>query len=333
MLRTQPAPVATAPRRVPSLTVYGCEPDEAELFRALAPGAGVVPVLVGSPVLLVGDRIVPEPGTRCISIGHTSPVPAPMLRALARAGVEHIVTRSIGVDHVDLEAAAEVGIAVETAPYAPDGVADFTLLLLLAALRSTALRLSGDTLPGEARRGDRRPGARSAVTRDRELRDLTVGVVGVGRIGSAVIDRLQGFGCRILAHDPGGPSAPAEIVPLDALLRRSDVVTLHVPLTAATRNLLGARELATMKDGAVLVNTARGALVDTAALVAELESGRLTGAALDVVEGDPPLLRRLRELPGTITTPHIAYFTEGALRDTVRLSLERCLAFERTRVA
>jgi D-specific alpha-keto acid dehydrogenase len=308
------APRAVAPPTAPGLTVYGCDPDEAALFRELAPRLGVVPSLTSAPVTLVGSRVLPPPGNRCISVGHKSEVTAPMLRALRDAGVEHLTTRSIGVDHIDLAAAEEVGITVENAAYAPDGVADFTLMLLLMAVRRSG---------------------RAGTVRDRELRDLTVGVVGVGRIGAAVIARLAGFGCRILAADTGAAGAgvaipaPVERVPLAELLRTSDVVSLHVPLTEGTRGLIGAAEIAAMKPRAVLVNTARGGLVDTGALAGALESGWLAGAALDVVDGDGA---RLAAIPTAIVTPHIAYFTEGALRDTVTRTLENCLDHERTRV-
>jgi D-specific alpha-keto acid dehydrogenase len=312
-----PLPPLLPPRPPVGLTVYGCGPDEAVLFRELAPRLGVVPALVGAPLALVGEAVLPVPGNRSVSVSHTSEVTAPMLRALRRAGVQHVATRSIGVDHIDQAAARELGIAVTNAAYAPDGVADFTLMLILMAIRHAGHAIRAST------RRDLRLGGR----RDPELRDLTVGVVGAGRIGAAVIERLRGFGCRILAHDPGGASrAAVERVGLAELLRASDVVTLHTPLTDATRHLIGRAELAAMKPGAMLVNTARGALVDTVALLGALESGRLGGAALDVIEGedagdDNPYLGLLRALPNTIVTPHTAYFTQGALRDTVEATL------------
>jgi len=177
--------------------------------------------------------------------------------------------------------------------------------------------------------------------RGKELRDLTVGVVGTGRIGSAVIERLKGFGCRILAYDVC-PAMSADYVPIGELLQRSDIVTLHTPLTDDTHHLLDDRRLAQLKDGAVVVNTGRGGLVDTCALVDALEDGRLGGAALDVVEGEEgmfyadcrgrPLqnhhLVRLQEMPHVIVSPHTAYYTDHALRDTVENSLRNCLAFE-----
>ncbi len=224
------------------LTVYSCEPDEAELFHELGPSFGIAPTITGAAV--TDADIAAMPGTRCISVGHKSEITRTTLHALHDAGVEHLSTRSIGVDHIDLCAAARLGITVENAVYDPDGVADFTLMLILMSIRNIK------EIVGAADGND----FRLTRARGKDLRDLTVGVVGVGSIGSAVITRLQGFGCRVLASTS---------VCLDTLLLESDVVTLHLPLNATTHHLIGHRELATMKAGAVLVNTGRGALVDT----------------------------------------------------------------------
>lgn len=323
-----------SPDHPPSgITIYACEPDEAALFRTLAPDYGLALTLTSLPVRLTDTAVTPAPDHRCISVGHKSNVSAAMLRAFRRAGVEHISSRSIGLDHIDLAVADELGIAVENTSYEPDGVADFTLMLMLMALRG-AKRLLDDVSRSDFRLG---------TARDRDLCDLTVGVVGTGRIGSAVITRLRGFGCRIVAHDPHRP-APGG-VSLEELLRTSDIVTLHAPLTPRTRHLLGNDELASMKPGALLINTARGGIVDTAALIDALERGHLGGVALDVLEeegghfyvdrttsrADHPFLSRLQKLPHAIVTPHTAYYTERALRDTVAQTLAKCVAFERNR--
>jgi D-specific alpha-keto acid dehydrogenase len=316
--------------------VYGCEPDEAACFEELAPRVGFVPTITSDAVS--ASTVIALPGNRCASVGHKSVVSAPTLRALQRAGVEYVSTRSIGVDHIDLAAAERLGITVENVAYAPDGVADFTVMMILMAIRD--LRQLADAVD--------RHDFRLHRTRGRDLRDLTVGVVGVGQTGSAVIRRLRGFGCRVLActNSPRAVAA-THVVTFDELLRASDVVTLHVPLDASTHHLVGRNELDAMKAGAVLVNTGRGALVDTAALLVALERGRLGGAALDVLEGeegifyfdhsargvDHPLLRRLQRLPNVILTPHTAYYTRRALRDTVENTLVNCLSFERNRAS
>jgi D-specific alpha-keto acid dehydrogenase len=177
--------------------------------------------------------------------------------------------------------------------------------------------------------------------RGRELRDLTIGVIGTGRIGAAVMDRLRGFGCRILAYDTR-PTTSADYVSLGELLAQSDIVTLHTPLTEETHHLLDRQRIERMKHGAVIVNTGRGGLLDTEALVCALESGQLGGAALDVLDGeegifyadcsdkplDSQLLLRLHELPTVVISPHTAYYTDHALSDTVENSLLNCLIFE-----
>jgi D-specific alpha-keto acid dehydrogenase len=317
------------------LTVYGCDPDEAALFEALGPACGVVPTTTPAPAS--EGEVVRVPANRCVSVGHRSAVTRPVLRALRDAGADLLCTRSIGLDHIDLAGAEDLGIAVANVRYPPDGVADHTLMLVLMALRGAK---AATTSTGGH---DHRVG----VARSRDLRDLTVGVVGLGHIGSAVVQRLHGFGCRVLVCD-AGRSRVADVhrVSLDVLLRSSDVVTLHLPLDATTHHLIGRAQIELMKDGAYLVNTARGALVDTRALVSALQRRKLGGVALDVVEGeerlrtvdhrahevDDELLRRLQAMPNAILTPHVAYFTERTLHDTVRQTIERCLAHTRSHI-
>ena len=319
------------PTTVPPLgiTIYGCGPDEAELFHAMAPRFGVVPVVTDAAVSEATAELAV--GNRCISVSHKSHVTNPTLRALSSVGVAYISTRSIGSNHLDVAYAESVGITVENIAYSPDSVADYTLMLTLMALRDAKAMI---------RRTDVHDYRLSGV-RGKELRDVVVGVVGTGRIGAAVIRRLRGFGCRILAHD-SAPQIAAEYVSIDELLRRSDIVTLHTPLTAETHHLLDRERIGRMKPGAILVNTGRGPLVDTAALVSALASGDLGGAALDVVEGEEGIfyadcrdtaiaderLLRLQELPNVIVSPHTAFYTDHALRDTVESSIVNCLAFE-----
>lgn len=311
------------------LTVFGCGPDEAALFRELAPSYRVLPTITEAPVCEATVELAR--GNRCISVGHKTRIANPTLRALSRAGVEYVSTRSIGYDHIDVEYAGSVGITVGSVAYSPDSVADYTLMSMLMMLRDAKSVI---------RRSDIHD-YRLSGTRGRELRDLTVGVVGTGRIGAAVIERLRGFGCRVLAHDNRRKTG-ADHVPLDELLSQSDIVTLHTPLTPETHHLLDRRRIQRMKHGALVVNTGRGPLVDTEALVTALESGELGGAALDVLEGeegifytdcrDKPIenapLLRLHELPNVLISPHTAYYTDHALRDTIENSLINCLTFE-----
>lgn len=311
------------------LTIYGCEPDEVALFHELAPRFGVLPTITDAAVSEANIDLAR--GNRCISVGHKARITNPTLLALSQAGVAYISTRSIGYNHIDVEYAESVGISVENVAYSPDSVADFTLMLMLMVLRNAKSII---------RHADVHDYRLNEV-RGKELRDLTVGVIGTGRIGAAVMDRLRGFGCRVVAYD-NRPMTSADYVPLDDLLTLSDIVTFHTPLNADTHHLLDRQRIEQMKRGAYVINTGRGALLETEALVAALESGRLGGAALDVLEGEEGIfyadrrnepieskqLLRLQELPNVIISPHTAYYTDHALRDTVENSIVNCQRFE-----
>jgi D-specific alpha-keto acid dehydrogenase len=318
------------PATAKGMSIYGCEADETALFAEMAPRLGVTPMITAAPV--GPENVHLAAGNSCVSVGHKAPIPNPTLLALSRVGVTHISTRSIGYNHLDRGYAESLGIDVSNVSYSPDSVADYTLMLMLMAVRRAKAMI---------RRVDAHD-YRLDEVRGRELRDLTVGVVGTGRIGGAVVARLRGFGCRVLAHDRAAKTA-AEFVELDQLLQRSDVVTLHAPLAADTHHLLDRARLARMKPGAYVVNTGRGALIDTEALAAALASGALAGAALDVVEGEegvfyedrrgrPPhgaLLARLQAMPNVVISPHTAYYTDHALSDMVENSILDCLSFAR----
>ena len=327
-----PSPSLAVPAT--GITIYGCGQLETGLFRELSPRFGVMPTITEAAV---SDATIElASGNRCISVSHKNQIANSALFALGRAGVRYISTRSIGLNHINVNYAASVGITVGTVAYSPDSVADYTLMLILMAVRNAKSMI---------RRADVYD-YRLHDAHGKELRDLAVGVVGTGRIGAAVVDRLQGFGCRILAYDRR-PKAAADYVSLDELLRLSDIVTLHTPLNAGTRHLLNRQRIGQMKRGAFIINTGRGALIDTGALIAALESGRLGGAALDVLEGEEGIfyadcrnkclesksLLRLQQLPNVLISPHTAYYTDHALRDMVENSIINCLEFERKKSA
>ncbi len=225
----------------------------------------------------------------------------PSLRLIARAGV--------GFDAIDVDAATRHGVLVTTTPDAnADAVADLALALVLACLRRLPL---GDR---SVRAGGWRPDGLGG-----DLAGATVGVVGLGRIGRKVVERLRGFGCRVLAHEPQ-PDVEfcsrhgVRLLELDELLPQVDVLTLHAPLTPSTRGLIGADELASLKQTAILVNTARGGLVDEEALVAALREGALGGAALDVFAREPlPPDHPLRAFENVLLSPHVASYTRGSV--------------------
>ncbi len=231
-------------------------------------------------------------------------------RALLEAcpGLEFISSVSVGVDHIDLRAATERGIPVGHTPgVLVDTTADLAFGLLLAASRRVA---EADRF---VRRGDWDPA--QAWTPDFftgvEVSGGTLGILGTGAIGQAVARRAAGFGMRVLGWNRTACIAPGiERATLEDLLRNSDFVSIHVALTEGTRNLLNAERIALMKPGAVLVNTARGGIVDEAALADALREGRLAAAGLDVFESEPiPADNPLLGQPNVVLTPHIGSAT------------------------
>jgi D-specific alpha-keto acid dehydrogenase len=311
------------------ITFYGCGPDEAAWFREAAPRYEVVPTITDAALSEATIHLCT--GNRCVSVGHKSEISGSVLLALRRNGVRYISTRSAGYNHIDLQSAEAMNICVENVEYSPDSVADFTLMLILMVIRNVK------TTIGRVQAND----YRLPDQRGRELRDMTIGVVGTGRIGSAVIERLRGFGGRVLAYDRCPKMTEATYVSLEVLLQESDVVTLHTPLTGGTHHLLNRERIDQIRPGGFVVNTGRGSLIDTEALLCALGRGRLGGAALDVVEGEEGLfyfdhsqsqmegsvLQGLQRLPNVLITPHTAYYTDHALNDVVENTLVNCLQF------
>jgi phosphoglycerate dehydrogenase-like enzyme len=222
---------------------------------------------------------------------------ASSLRAIARVGV--------GTDSIDLAAATDAGVVVMTTPGANrETTADHALALILAALRRVVEHDSS------IRRGE---WLRAGPMTPWELNGTTVGLVGFGEIGQAVARRLRGFDVALLVCDPAAPTGGIERVSLPVLLRRSDVVSLHLPLTNATTGLIGEPELRLMPPSAVLVNTSRGGLIDEHALADALRAGRLRGAALDVFADEPEVPRVLADLSNVVLTPHIGGLSERSI--------------------
>jgi D-3-phosphoglycerate dehydrogenase len=233
--------------------------------------------------------------------------------SIARLEKCRIIARyGIGVDNVDLEAARAAGVVVTNVPdYSVEEVATHALALILASLRKVQ---GADRLVREGEWGvdHFRPIHR--------LSTLTVGLVGYGRIARKIAAPLEALGTTIVAHDPylePGPKLPP-LLTFDDLLSRSDVISLHLPLTEETRGIIDEDALGQIKDGAILVNTSRGPLVELEALGDALRSGKLSAAALDVFESEPPDPASLEDIPNLTATPHIAFYSEEALQESQR---------------
>jgi phosphoglycerate dehydrogenase-like enzyme len=254
--------------------------------------------------LLDGDVVAAIVSTDPFTAEVLASASASTLRVIARVGV--------GVDSIDVAVATARGIAVTVTPGAnEDTVADHTVALMLAALRRVAEKDAAVRAGRWERTGPHAP---------RLLTGATVGLVGYGNIGRRVARRLAGFDVELIVSDPaldptgGGGSDPA-VVPLDELLERGDVVSLHCPLGPATRGLIGRAELARMRPHAVLVNVARGPVVDEAALIEALRAGTIGGAALDVFETEPPTGSPLLDRADVVLSPHVGGISTASLAE------------------
>jgi D-3-phosphoglycerate dehydrogenase / 2-oxoglutarate reductase len=265
------------------------------------------------PELLEGFEVVRAPQEDVVAaFTIDEPMDAQLMDRLPSLRV--VATATVGFDHIDIDAADERGIAVVSVPdYCTQEVADHAVALLYALLRGVV------ALDGEVRRGLWNAKAAGPL---RTLAELRVGIIGLGRIGNAVATRLLALGAEVWAHDIVAVMRDGvRFVELDELLAECDAVTLHVPLTRETRNLIGRAQIAAMKPGAYLVNTARGAVVDVGAVLQALRAGRLGGAALDVLPQEPPPLAPLA--PRLILTPHAAWYSEAAEERSYRLAVAR----------
>jgi glyoxylate reductase len=258
----------------------------------------------------------------------TDPVDAELIEAAPR--LKAISNYAVGVDNVDLEAAAARGIPVGNTPgVLTDTTADLAVALMLGISRHL---VEGDAY---VRRGEWRTWETELLL-GHDLHGSTVGIVGFGRIGKAVGRRLEGFGCEILhtgsaVREGAGSARTGAIrfkgVSLEELLDRSDFVTVHVPLTADTRGLIGDEALARMKPTAYLVNTARGPIVDSEALARALRAGRIAGAALDVTEPEPlPGGHPLLDAPNLLVLPHLGSATEATRARMADMAVDNLLA-------
>ena len=247
---------------------------------------------------------------------------ADMLDRFYEVGVRYIATRSIGVDHIDLKHAKELGMGVCHVSYAPETVADYAIMLMLMCCRNICHILERSRVQDYTLKGKM----------GKDICDCTVGVIGTGQIGKTVIKHLSTFGCRLLAYDlyPNEEcKAWAEYVSLEELYAQSDIITLHAPATADNYHMLNASAFSKMKEDVIIINTARGALIDTDDLITAIESHKIGHAALDVLEQEDGLyyinrmgdvienrqMAILRSFPNVILSPHTAFYTEKVVRD------------------
>ncbi|WOX09082.1 2-hydroxyacid dehydrogenase [Streptomyces sp. N50] len=315
------------------ILAFGVQADEKPLIERAFAGHQDIHCL---SVFLDEDTAPIAAGHEIISTSVNADLNPRVLQTLAAGGTQLIAQRSTGFNNIDLDVAERLGLTVaRVSSYSPYSVAEFAWTLAMAVNRRI-VRAATRTRDFDFRLDG---------LMGRDLRGRTVGVLGTGKIGEAFTRIAHGFGMRLLGWDVTENPACVELgmayVPKDQLLAESDLVTLHVPLMPATQRLIDADALKLMKDDAILVNSSRGGLIDTAALVAELREGRFTGVGLDVYEAEAGLffldksleavdddtLARLVTFPNVLVTSHQAYYTEDAVGQIIEATVQNVLDY------
>lgn len=307
------------------MAAFNCRKDEIELFDRYSKSYGIELVTTRQTPTL--ETIEIAKGCDAISV-ITTPIDRAMIDRLYQYGVKVISTRTIGFEHIDYSYATSKQMVVSNVSYTPHTVAEYAVMMMLMLLRkmkTIMIRSIGQDYGLKDIRG-------------RELSNMTVGVVGTGKIGETVINNLSGFGCRLLAYDLYQKDSVKQLAcyePLDTIFEQADIITLHAPATEETFHLINDQSISKMKDGVIIINTARGALIETKALIKGLVSKKIGGAALDVIENegkiyyrdfkyeiiDHPELIILNSMPNVLMTPHTAFFTDEAVGNMVEYSI------------
>lgn len=304
------------------IMVYEARPDELAELERQAARLGVELETTGAVPAL--DTAALAEGCLGVSILGQGTIDRPLLEAFSARGVRYLSTRTVGYNHIDLAAAARAGIRVCNACYDPNGVADFTVMMMLMCLRHYKQAMWRGQVNDFSLDG----------LQGREMKDLTVGIVGTGKIGAQVVRNLSGFGCRLLGFDRQENPALAglvDYVDFETLLARSDVISLHMPLLSSNYHIIDRAAIGKMKDGVVLINCSRGELADIEALIEGIESRKIGALGMDTAEGEEGIIHEdhrvdilpnrnwfyLHQFRNVIMTQHMAFYTDAAVASMV----------------
>lgn len=304
------------------IMVYEARADELAELRAQGKALDVE-LAVSEAVPSLENAALAE-GCQGVSILGQGRINGPLLEAWHALGVRYLSTRTVGYNHIDLVRARELGIRVCNASYAPNGVADFTVMMILMCLRHYKQAMWRGQVNDFSLQG----------LQGREMKDLTVGIIGSGKIGAQVIRNLSGFGCRMVVYDiRKNPAVEdlVEYVDMDTLLAQSDVISLHMPLLESNRHMINRETIAKMKDGVILINCSRGELMDIDALVEGVESQKIGALGMDTSEGEEGIVHEdhrvdilsnrnwfyLHQFRNVIMTQHMAFYTDAAVTSMV----------------
>ena len=315
------------------ITAYEVRPDEKDYLLAAAQQEQIEITLVQGP--MTQDNIDRAEGADGITILGDTKMDAALIEETAKRRIRVVATRTIGYDHIDLNAAKSNGVHVCNGYYDPDGVAEYTVMLILMSLRNYKQALF---------RGNANDYSLGGLI-GRELRNLTVGIIGTGKIGQKVAQNLQGFGCRILAYSRRQNADPAlgiEYCSLEELYAKSDIISLHTPLSNQTRYMIDKKAIDQMKDGVILINCARGELMRVDDIIEGIETRKIGVLGLDVIEHEEGIyhmdrrsdilanrnMAYLRQFPNVTMTQHIAFYTEEAVKSMAEsgiVNVVKCL--------
>ena len=315
------------------ICVYEVRDDEKELLKSCSASLGVKALL--SEEVPSMETAEYAKGCDGVSVLGQGTLDRELLTAFKTMGVKYISTRTVGYDHIDVKAAQELGLHVCNAAYPADSVADFTIMLMLMCLRhyKQAMwrgRVNDFSLGG---------------LQGRCLSSMTVGIIGTGNIGVRVMEELVGFGCKVLCYSRHrNPEAEkyGTYVELDELYRSCDIITLHMALTDKTRHMIDRDAIASMKDGVVLINCARGGLMDTEALVEGIETEKIGALGLDTIEGEDGIVHGdhrteilvnrdifyLQQFRNVVMTQHMAFYTHEAVENMAACGIEGIVRME-----
>lgn len=300
------------------IMVYEAREDELAELQAQSESLGIA-LEISAAVPSLENAALAE-GCQGVSILGQGRINGPLLEAWHKLGVRYLSTRTVGYNHIDLARARELGIRVCSASYAPNGVADFTVMMILMCLRHYKQAMWRGQVNDFSLQG----------LQGREMKDLTIGIIGSGKIGAQVIRNLSGFGCRIVVYDiRKNPAVEnlVEYVDMDTLLAQADVISLHMPLLDSNRHMINRETIARMKDGVILINCSRGELMDIDALVEGVESQKIGALGMDTSEGEEGIVHEdhrvdilpnrnwfyLHQFRNVIMTQHMAFYTDAAV--------------------
>ncbi|MFA9380468.1 MAG: NAD(P)-dependent oxidoreductase [Acetanaerobacterium sp.] len=316
--------------------IFGVRDDELAIYDSLNKTLGME--IAFAKGFLSIDTVQTTKGFDAVLILTNCRIDDTIAAQLADCGVRYILSRAAGTDHIDLKAVARHGLQAANVPfYSAGAVSEHTVMLLLMVLRRARQALHmvdahDFTLTG---------------LRGRELRNLTVGVFGAGRIGAETIRLVSGFGARVLVSSLEMSDETRRIatpVSREALFSQSDVLIFHCGLSEDTRHIINKASIATLRDGVVLVNTARGGLLDHAAVLEGLKSGKIAGFAMDVYEDESSFMRKnlgenalpdpvfaqLLMMENVIFTAHMSFFTDTAIANMIAVSLQNAAEYDKT---